>query len=154
MISDTQVRTAHLQAVSSETALAFLKENLNMLAEVGFLGAARGDVARAERIFKPLALVRPGRAFPLIGLAVAYMNAGRAIDAVRILEGAPSLSDPAERQVLDVWRGFALQQAGNLHASRRLLERVVRQADQGGETDPQALAMARALLGAKRSASG
>lgn len=154
MSDDTKTHMAHSQAVSKETALAFLKEDLHMLVEVGFLGAAQGDVPRAERIFKALALVRPDRAYPLIGLAVAYLNARRANDAVRLLERAPALSDPGERQVLDVWRGFALQQAGSLHASRRLLEEVVRRAGaDGGDADPQALALAQALLGLKDAAS-
>lgn len=133
---------ASVQAVSSETAFVLAADDARLLTEVGFLAAGAGDVARAESIFKALRRMRPVAAYPLVGLAVAWMNAGRAPEAVTLLESA-TISDPAERALLDAWRGFALQLSGRNGESRRLLETVAR-----GEGDGPALA--RGLLGLPR----
>ncbi|WP_313625259.1 tetratricopeptide repeat protein [Achromobacter sp.] len=127
------------QAVSPETAFVLAADDAKLLTEVGFLAAGAGDVARAETIFKALRRLRPAAAYPLIGLAVAWMNTARAPDAVALLESAV-MADPAERALLDAWRGFALQLAGRNGESRRLLESVA-----GGEGDGATLA--RGLLG-------
>lgn len=110
-----------------------------LLTEVGFLAAATGDVLRAERIFGGLARLRPGRAYPSVGLAVAWMNAGRAADAVVLLEKAQA-TDPEERATLDAWRGFALQLAGRIGESRRVLDTLAAQEGDAGR-------LARGLLG-------
>jgi predicted Zn-dependent protease len=127
------------QAVSMETAVVLLADDARLLAEVGFLAAGAGDAARAETIFSALRRLRPGQAYPAIGLAVAWLNAGRAPDAVRLLESAV-LADSAERPLLDAWRGFALQLAGRSQESARLLEAVARGDGEGAR-------LARALLG-------
>lgn len=114
-------------------------DDARLLAEVGFLAAGGGDSVRAETIFNALRRLRPDRAYPVVGLAVAWMNASRAPDAVRLLESAV-VADPAERILLDAWRGFALQLAGRRAESTRLLETLA-----GGETEGARLA--RALLG-------
>ncbi|ASC64054.1 hypothetical protein EUC41_15810 [Achromobacter denitrificans] len=132
-----QVPTA--QAVSQETAVVLLADDAKLLSEVGFLAAGAGDSARAETIFSALRRLRPGRAYPVIGLAVTWLNAGRAPDAVRLLESAV-LADPAERPLLDAWRGFALQLAGRSQESARLLEAVALGGGDGAR-------LARALLG-------
>jgi len=134
--------SAAAQAVSPETAFVLAADDARLLTEVGFLAAGAGDAARAETIFKALRRVRPGAAYPLIGLAVACLNSARASEAVALLESAV-IADPAERALLDAWRGFALQLAGRNGESRRLLEAVAR-----GEGDGAQLA--RGLLGLPR----
>ena len=126
-------------AVSDETAFVLVADDARLLAEVGFLASGRGDAARAEIIFSALRRLRPGHVYPLIGLAVTWMNAGRAPEAVTLLETA-FVAEPAERALLDAWRGFALQLAGRNGESLRLLESVAR-----GEGDGPTLA--RGLLG-------
>ncbi|MCY1516877.1 hypothetical protein D9M68_515360 [compost metagenome] len=127
------------QAVSQETAVVLLADDARLLSEVGFLAAGAGDAARAETIFSALRRLRPGQAYPVIGLSVAWLNAGRAPDAVRLLESAVP-ADPAERPLLDAWRGFALQLAGRNRESARLLEAVA-------SGDGEGARLARALLG-------
>lgn len=83
--------------------------------------------------------LRPDRAYPVVGLAVAWMNASRAPDAVRLLESVV-MADPAERILLDAWRGFALQLAGRRAESTRLLETLAEGGTEGAR-------LARALLG-------
>jgi len=114
-------------------------DDARLLTEVGFLAAASGDVAHAERIFHALARLRPGRAYPQVGLAVAWMNAGRAADAVVLLEKAQA-NDPEERATLDAWRGFALQLAGRSSESRRVLDTLAALEGDAGR-------LARGLLG-------
>lgn len=114
-------------------------DDARLLTEVGFLAAASGDVLRAERIFGGLARLRPGRAYPSVGLAVAWMNAGRPADAVLLLEKTQA-TDPEERATLDAWRGFALQLAGRSSESRRVLDTLAAQDGDAGR-------LARGLLG-------
>jgi Flp pilus assembly protein TadD len=131
------------QPPSDGAAGVLLPDDARMLTEVGFLAAASGDVPRAERIFGALARLRPGRAYPSVGLAVAWMNAGRAADAVATLEKAQT-TDPEERATLDAWRGFALQLAGRTGESRRVLDTLAAQEGDAGR-------LARGLLGLAQS---
>ncbi|CUI27988.1 hypothetical protein BI147_19090 [Achromobacter xylosoxidans] len=128
-------------AVSDETAFVLDADDARILAEVGFLAAGRGDVAHADSIFLALRALRPGRAYPWLGLAVARLNADSADEAVRLLEQG-EVSAPGERALLTAWRGLALQLAGRKAESTRLL----RACAQGGEGDEGA-ALARSLLG-------
>lgn len=114
-------------------------DDARLLAEVGFLAAGAGDAARAEIIFNALRRLRPDRAYPVVGLAVAWMNANRAHDAVRLLEGTVA-PDPADRALLDAWRGFALQLSGRRAESVRLLETLATGESEGAR-------LARGLLG-------
>lgn len=106
-----------------------------MLTEVGFLAAAGGDVQRAEAIFGALERVRPAGAYCYLGRALACLNAGRADDAVAMLERGLPLVAPDDQPRLQAFRGLALQLAGRQGASRQALE-------QAG-ADP----LARAMLG-------
>lgn len=92
----------------------------HMLAEVGMLAASRGDVSRADIVFGGLRAARPNRAYPLVGMAVARLNAGRANDAVQLLEPV-RLVEPEEQTLVQAWRGFALQLAGRRAESNRVL---------------------------------
>lgn len=135
-------------AVSGETAFVLDADDARILAEVGFLAAGRGDVAHADAIFQALRALRPGRAYPWLGLVVARLNAGRADEAVRLLEQGEA-SAAAERGVLAPWRGLALQLAGRNAESTRLLQTCA----QGREGD-EGVALARSLLGLETETKG
>lgn len=130
---------AAVQPPPEQAAGLLSPDDARLLTEVGFLAAASGDVLRAERIFGGLTRLRPGRAYPQVGLAVAWMNAGRASDAAVLLEKAQS-TDPDERATLDAWRGFALQLAGRSGESRRVLDTLAASEGDAGT-------LARSLLG-------
>lgn len=136
-----RVAAGSATAVSDETAFVLEADDARILAEVGFLAAGRGDVAHADAIFQALRALRPGRAYPWLGLAVARLNAGRADEAVRLLEQGET-SAVAERGLLAAWRGLALQLAGRSAESTRLLQACA----QGGE-GAEGVALARSLLG-------
>jgi len=114
-------------------------DEVRLLTEVGFLAAAAGDVPRAEAIFGALGRIRPDRLFPSLGLAVAWMNAGRAADAASLLEKVVC-ADPEEQASCDAWRGFALQLAGRSAQSRSVLQKAV-------EAHGDHATFARSLLG-------
>ncbi|MEF9999332.1 MAG: hypothetical protein RR720_10260 [Comamonas sp.] len=118
--------------------------DIQLLTQVGFLAAGRGDVPRALRIFEALARLRPDRAFAHIGAATALLNASRASDAVQQLQ-AVRMPDGPERDMLEAFRGLALQLAGRRSESIYVLRRVVDLARQGSASD--AAVFAARLLG-------
>ena len=112
------------------------------------LAAGTGDLKRAGAIFGALCRLRPDRAYPLVGLAVAYLNAGRAADAVRLLEDA-RLQNPDERGVLLAWRGLALQLAGRSAESRRLFAEAAALPGEGARLARQMLGLPEENLSAE-----
>lgn len=134
------------KAVSPQTALVLDSDEIRMLTEIGFLATGNGYVDHALRIFNALRLVRPQRAFPVIGLAITLMNARKTEQAVQLLESV-SLSCPSEQLQRNVWLGFALQQSDHQNAGRQLLQSVLTQTDSAEiNTDTQHVALAQALL--------
>ncbi|CAB3873363.1 MULTISPECIES: hypothetical protein [Achromobacter] len=114
-------------------------DDAKLLTEVGFVAAARGDVARADLIFGALRMLRPGQAYPLVGLAVARLNAGQAGEAVTLLEQA-CRGNIDDRELLQAWRGFALQLDGKAAQSMRVLSEAAQGHGPGAR-------LARGLLG-------
>ena len=114
-------------------------DEARLLAEIGMLAAEAGDVARADAIFGALRRLRPGRAYPYVGLVLARLAAGRAGEAVRLLEDA-GIDDPDERGILHAWRGLALQVMGRAAESRKVLAEAAAMPGEGAR-------LARRLLG-------
>jgi len=104
--------------------------DVQLLTQVGFLAAARGDAPRALRIFEALALLRPERAFVYVGLAATLLNAGRAMEAVQRLQ-AVRLPPGPETDMLDAFKGLALQLADRSGESTYVLRQVVNRARPG-----------------------
>ncbi|MEO5672264.1 MAG: hypothetical protein ABIR26_16370 [Ramlibacter sp.] len=97
-------------------------DDVRLLTAVGFLAAGRGDVRRAEVIFSALERVRPAGAYCFVGMAMAYLNAGRADDAARVLHRGLSAVEKEDLGHIHAFRGLALQLAGRANASLRALE--------------------------------
>lgn len=134
------------QAVSRETAFVLEADDARFLTEVGMLAAGRGDLRHADTIFNALRQLRPDRAYPLVGLAVARLNAGRAAEAARLLEDA-DLPDPEERAVARAWCGLALQLSGRGAESRQALADAAALPGEGG-------LLARRMLGLAEVSDG
>ncbi|MBS7777592.1 tetratricopeptide repeat protein [Acidovorax sp. CCYZU-2555] len=126
------------------------KDDLQLLTQVGFLAAGRGDVAAALRIFEALALLRPDRSFAYVGLATALLNAGRAGDAVQRLDTVHLPRGP-ELDMLEAFKGLALQFAERRGESTYVLRQIVGRARQA-DASPGAL-LAAGLLGEALSAA-
>lgn len=123
-------------------------DEIRLLMEVGMVLAGSGKTEPARRVFEALALIRPQRAFPHVGHAMALLNAGRAEDACRLLrEAEAQVVD--ERPTVQAFLGLALQQAGRSAESQRLLEAAA-------QADPSidGVGMARAMLGLDPAGDG
>lgn len=118
-------------------------EALRLLAEIGYAAVHHGLGERAAPIFAALAMLRPQNAAAGIGRALSAMAAGRADEAVRILEQEALAAEPDSRTAKSML-GLALRYVGRNHDSRLVLEQLV--AD--GEDDTSAR-LARELLSAR-----
>lgn len=97
--------------------------DIQLLTQVGFVAAGRGDAPQALRIFEALAFMRPTRAFAFVGLACALMNAGRAAEAVQRLQAVHLPAGP-EADMLQAFQALALQLAGRAGESVHLLRQI------------------------------
>ena len=107
---------------------------IQMLMEIGFLAAGKGEIKASETIFTGISALRPESESPRIGLAVARMNAGKNQEAIAILRD--QASDMAKS-----FLGLALKLEGLNSEASSILEGVV-----AGNGEPKAVEMARALL--------
>lgn len=94
-----------------------------MLTEIGFIASASGDTLRAGRIFDALLVLRPHRAFPYIGKALAWMNAGKMQEAIAIFEQA-AVVDIDDRADMALYHALALQLGARSGESQRVLARI------------------------------
>ncbi|AVO50564.1 hypothetical protein C6568_15980 [Melaminivora suipulveris] len=107
---------------------------------------------RAELILGALARARPARAFPHVGRAMAWMNAGRPHEAVQLLERAlPGAGAGEDADTVAAFLALALQLDGRSSESRRVLQNLLRIAPQGADND--GLRLARRMLGEAPGAS-
>lgn len=113
---------------------------IQMLMEIGFLAAGRGEINAAETIFNGIKALRPESESPLIGLAVARMNAGNNQEAIAILRDRALALNPLS-DMANSFLGLALKLEGLNSQADSILEGVV-----AGNGDPGAVSMARALL--------
>lgn len=111
-----------------------------LLSEVGYAAVHHGLGDRAAPIFTALALLRPQNAAAGIGRGLAAMAAGRADEAVRILEQEAVAVEPGNRTA-QAMLGLALRFAGRNHDSRRVLEQLA-----AGQDDDSSAKLARELL--------
>lgn len=98
------------------------RADLRTLAQVGLMAAGRADMGNATPIFEALETECPQRSVAYVGMALAYLNVGRMIDAVRTLDRGLMQVDDSDRPEIYAFRGLALQLAGRSSESLRSLE--------------------------------
>lgn len=125
-------------------------QDIQLLTQIGFMAAGRGAVEQSQRIFNALALLRPQHAFAHIGMACAWMNAGKASQAAQHLSRV-HLPAGDEADMIDAFHALALQLAGHAHQSTQLLEQLVQRTTDHSES--QARRMALGMLGQAQSFS-
>jgi Flp pilus assembly protein TadD len=116
------------------------KELLQILMESGYLAGGYGFFAEAEVIFKGIMAARPESEYPLIGLAVSKMNAGKNDEAVKILHKQALKLNP-ESDLARSFIGLALKLGGLNDESLTVLGEVV-----AAGRDETAVKMARSLM--------
>ena len=114
-------------------------DDVNLLTQIGFLAAARGDAKRAEVIFGALLRVRAERAFAHVGLAMTWLNAGRAGDAVAHLRNV-RLADKEDNDLVQAFLGLALQLDARASEAQRVLTSVAQTAENTHATEGALLA--------------
>lgn len=92
------------------------REDLQLLAEIGFLAVSRGQIVQGEKIFKALELARPASVGGYVGLAVAQVFGGRPRDALGTLERGMRNVPAEEHAPLYAFQGYAFRCVG-LHAA-------------------------------------
>lgn len=115
-------------------------KDIQLLTQLGFMAAARGDTARSQRIFDALALLRPQQAFAHIGMACAWMNAGKASQAVHHLSRV-HLPAGDEADILNAFYALALQLAGHMHQSTTLLQQLLQRTAECPESSARRMAL-------------
>ena len=98
-------------------------EQIKLLAEIAFAATGRKDYARAETIFQSLLVLRPERDFPYLGLGINYLNAGRALDAILILEKGRKMAPDSPD--LAVFLALALRNTKRNGEAAKLLAEVL-----------------------------
>ena len=115
-------------------------EHVRTLTEIGMLAAGHGRTEEAVAIFESLRILRPQRAFPYVGLALASLNSGKPEEAVRVLEREGLAACPGDADIR-AFLGLALRLAQRPAESDRVLGELVRD-----QPDAQAAQLARSLL--------
>lgn len=128
-------------AVESNSQFPLSSEEINLVAELGFMAATAGYVVPAIRIFQGLQVLRPVHAFPFVGLAVSRLYVGAFIDAVRVLrENAAGVLHGMDE--IELYLGLALYLADQPAESTRVLISLL----QRGELDVDQQSLAEAVL--------
>jgi hypothetical protein len=96
-------------------------EQIRMLAAIGFMAARSGLIVPAVRIFEGLAVLRPNKAFPFVGLSLAHICVGSHAEAIQILiqRGLKVCPDDPE---LVAYLAVALQLAGRTAEAQQIYD--------------------------------
>ena len=126
-------------SASLPTGFVLDADDAKLLTEIGFQAAYSGDILHADAVFDGLLGMRPGRAYPWVGKTLARFYVGQAAEAAVMLDGVSGL-DTEDAELLQAWRGLALQLSGQIAQGHALLETLVEGTGPGN-------ILARALLG-------
>ncbi len=127
--------------------------DVRLLSDIGFVASCSRQTQCAVQIFQALTLVRPLRAFPYVGLGLAYLNARQAPAALaalalgrQVLGGWPPPHGPEHAEELALLRVFEGIAA---HADQRRAEgfQLLRQALHTAPPEGPAARLARSVLG-------
>ena len=84
---------------STELQFPLASNEIRLLAELGFMAAASGQVAAATEIFEALIRLRPTKAFPYVGKAVAFLYVGSVTSAIELLSLASQIVETDQEQL-------------------------------------------------------
>jgi uncharacterized protein HemY len=125
------------------------QDDIRLLTELGFVGAGAGLWQPAQQIFEALAVLRPYRDFPYIGLATLQLNQKKPDEAAQTLDKARQWlathpeAQPQDQAMLAVFHAVALHCAQRTAQSQQVLQSVL----QMGYHSESALRLARTMLG-------
>ena len=137
---------------AAATAFPLSREDLQLIAQIGFYAAQSNQQGAATALFRALRVVRPDAVLPFVGLALADMGAGRHAEAARFLRDEALREHPGDPE-LCAFLGLALTEAGRGAEARRVLEPMVDRERAAGRGDQPYVRMALGLLHPPQSAA-
>ena len=120
---------------------------IRLLAELGFMAASSGQVATATEIFDALIRLRPTKAFPYVGKAVALLFVGSIPAAIELLSTASQLVETDQEQIW-IYLALAFQRKGDLGKARKILDYLLN----SGELSEVDVIFAKAILNSVKNA--
>ena len=135
----------HHDLTDSQFPLA--SNEIRLLAELGFMSAANGQVSAATEIFDALIRLRPTKAFPYVGKAVALLFVGSIPAAIELLLAATQKVETDQEQIW-IYLALAFQRNGVVDKARKILNHLL---DSGELSDADAT-FAKAILKTDRNA--
>jgi len=126
---------------TTESQFPLAGNEIRLLAELGFMAAASGQVASAIEIFDALIYLRPKKAFPYVGKSIAFLYVGSITVAVELLSVASQVVETDQEQIW-IYLALAFQRMGDLTKSRQILDYLL----DSGELSEVDTIFARAIL--------
>ena len=131
----------------TELQFPLASNEIRLLAELGFMAAASGQVAAATEIFDALIQLRPTKAFPYVGKAVALLYVGSFPAAIELLSAATQVVEADQEQIW-IYLALAFQRNGIVDKARKIFNHLL---DSGELSDVDAT-FVKAILKNDRSA--
>jgi len=109
---------------NTEPQFPLASNEIRLLAELGFMAAAYGQVAAATEIFDALIKVRPKKSFPYVGKAVALLYVGSFTAAIELLSAATQVVKTGQEQIW-IYLALAFQRSGLVSKANKILEHLL-----------------------------
>ena len=135
-----------IHSPSTESQFPLISNEIRLLAELGFMAAANGQVAVAIEIFDGLISLRPTKSFPYVGKAVALLYVGSFPAAIELLSAASQVVNTDQDQIW-IYLALALQRSGNNDKAKKILEYLLK-TDELSEVD---VTLVKAILKSNRN---
>ncbi len=139
MANKTQSTPAPTTGTPAKT-FDITKETLQLLMEIGYLGAQNYMPDLSERVFIGIIAVRPKSELPFIGLALCAMAKSNYYLAAYILGKKALPLNPHSSHVKN-FLSLALGKTGYSHQAMQLIEEVIREAK-----DPKEVEFAKSIM--------
>lgn len=130
----------------TELQFPLASNEIRLLAELGFMAAASGQVAAATEIFEALIRLRSTKAFPYVGKAVALLYVGLFPAAIELLTAATQVVETHQEQIW-IYLALAFQRNGFEDKARKILNHLL----DSGELNDVDTTFVKAILKSDRS---
>ena len=109
---------------STELQFPLTSNEIRLLAELGFMAAASGQVAAATEIFEALIRLRSTKAFPYVGKSVALLYVGSFTAAIELLAASTQVVETDQEQIW-IYLALAFQRSGMVGKARKILDHLL-----------------------------
>ena len=133
---------------TTELQFPLASNEIRLLAELGFMAAASGQVAAASEIFESLIRLRPTKAFPYVGKAVSLLYVGSFSGAVELLMAATKVVEIDQEQIW-IYLALAFQRSGLVVKAKKIFEHLLN----SGELSNVDAIFVKAILNSDRNAN-